>query len=157
MTTQLPVLRTKPRKGARRLTVDGEQWWFFIGTSHTVLWDPGGRKHLAHTAEVGGRSQPVLERGQWKHTSDGMITPEHVRRYVRVLKKRFTPVVDISIQGQIEVRYLKACWARDDAWRHLKNSKIRGVDTTRNPWRRNHGEVEWGWRAKLIAAREKHL
>lgn len=52
----------RPQKGARKLEVDDQLWWWLTGR-HTVT----------------GRSWDVFERGQQKRTSDGAITPEQVR------------------------------------------------------------------------------
>ncbi len=73
----------RPQKGARPLDVDGARWWYLIGRCWVPIWSPDGVKHVASITKVACRSFNTLERGQWKKTSDGMICPEHVRRYIR--------------------------------------------------------------------------
>lgn len=75
-----------PQKGARRLDVDGRTWWWLVGESLAmVLWTPTGEKHLTTAAAVKKLDSSTVERGQHKGTSDGAVTPEHVRQYARTL------------------------------------------------------------------------
>jgi len=72
--------------GARRIVVNGEVWQYKIGRSYVHIWTPRGRKLIKRAHEVAGRTPDVLERGQWKKTSDGMITPADVERFVLLQK-----------------------------------------------------------------------
>ncbi len=79
--------RTLPRK-IRRLVLGAETFYYQVTQGHVTLflaskgpsiaWD----KWVLSPVEVTGRSWNVLERGQWKKTSDGMITPADLRRFL---------------------------------------------------------------------------
>lgn len=75
-------------RNARVLVIDGEIWQYKIGKSYTHIWPPpsrGGKKLIKRTHEIAGRSPDTLERGQYKKTSDGMVTPSDVEKYIRTL------------------------------------------------------------------------
>jgi hypothetical protein len=73
----------RPRRGARALDVDGQQWWFRVGHGAIEIWPPDGTKHVTDMCKVTGRDWDTIERGQWKKTEDGMVKPGHVRGYIR--------------------------------------------------------------------------
>lgn len=75
----------RPQKGARKLEVDDQLWWWLTGRHMITLWLPNRSKIRVPITTVTGRSWDVFERGQHKRTSDGAITPEQVRQYVRTL------------------------------------------------------------------------
>jgi hypothetical protein len=70
-------------KGEREARVGDETWGFRMGRQNVVIVTPDGRKSFVDFVTLTGRSWGTLERGQWKGTSDGMVTPEHVKRYIR--------------------------------------------------------------------------
>lgn len=70
-------------KGERQARVGDETWGFKLGRQHVVLVAPDGHKSVVDFSALTGRSWDTLERGMWKGTSDGMVTPEHVKRYIR--------------------------------------------------------------------------
>jgi hypothetical protein len=73
----------KPRKGARKLVVDGRPWWFKVGQATVEIWDSSNHKSAVDINELTGRSWDVLERGRWKGTLDGMVKPSDVVRYIQ--------------------------------------------------------------------------
>ena len=67
----------------RKLQLESGCWRYCIGRSNAVLFPPdGSRKLVVPLNTLTGRSWHILERGQWKKTSDGMIGPGDVRRYL---------------------------------------------------------------------------
>jgi len=73
----------KPTKKSRVIVIEGETWYYQIGGYSCAFWGPDGKKHVGKADVVANRSWDVLERGQWKKTSDGMITPKDIRRYIQ--------------------------------------------------------------------------
>lgn len=73
----------RPQKGARKLDIDGQIWWWTIGHLLITIWGPDGTKHRVTITEVRGVSPAVYERGQHKRTVDGMVTPAHVRQWIQ--------------------------------------------------------------------------
>lgn len=80
----------KPQRGCRKMVVEGQTWWWLFKGRNCVLWppspglDPGkhGRKAFVDTMALTGRWPEAFDRGQWKRTTDGMITPGMVRDYI---------------------------------------------------------------------------
>jgi len=68
----------------RKIAIYGRTWQFCIGRSVAVIYDPEGKRHLADLSVVTGRSNDTIARGRWKRTSDGMVTPAHVRDYIEL-------------------------------------------------------------------------
>ena len=69
----------------RKINVDGAVWEYRIGKGAAVLVAPDGKKAVVGLDKLTGRSWDTLERGQWKRTSDGMVTPKDVAAYIRAL------------------------------------------------------------------------
>jgi hypothetical protein len=68
----------------RKIDVDGEEWEFSTGKGNAVIKNPRtGKKAIVDYSILTGRTWNVLERGQWKKTIDGMVTPGHVSGYIR--------------------------------------------------------------------------
>ncbi len=72
----------RPRKGARSLSINGDIWWYRVGKGDIEVWDPNGKKHVTNMRIVTKRSWDVIERGQWKKTSDGAVTPKDVTNWI---------------------------------------------------------------------------
>lgn len=69
----------------RNLTVDGKKYRW-RGSSFIVIQDEGGKrvgKAQLSAPEIKGTDWNVWERGQWKHTNDGMMRPGEVAAYIR--------------------------------------------------------------------------
>lgn len=62
------------------VTPQGEFEWRYGGRG--VIVRQGDVKHNVHVTEVTGLQWDDVERGQWKRTSDGMITPGQVRAWI---------------------------------------------------------------------------
>ena len=74
---------TKPTKKSRMIVIEGETWYYQIGGFSCAFWNPEGKKYVNRTNIVANRSWDVLERGEYKKTSDGMITPKDIRKYIQ--------------------------------------------------------------------------
>lgn len=66
----------------RNLDVNGQAWRYNVGVSTTQIRGPRGETWNVGTHDVNGRTPSDLERGRHKKTSDGMVTPADVRRYI---------------------------------------------------------------------------
>jgi hypothetical protein len=67
----------------RTLVVDGKAYQYRIGHHSMVLVHPDGKKEIVRLAVIANRTPDTIDRGRWKKTSDGMITPKHVEGYIR--------------------------------------------------------------------------
>lgn len=70
-----------PKKGVRRLHIDDVEYLYVIKGSKVQFFLPD-RKIIATLVEVSGKSWDILERGQWKKTSDGWVTPQHCKDFL---------------------------------------------------------------------------
>ena len=70
-------------KGERQARVGDETWGFKFGRQNVVLVAPNGHKSFVDFCTLTGRSWGTLDTGMHKGTSDGMVTPEHVKSYIR--------------------------------------------------------------------------
>lgn len=61
---------------------DGSEWKFKIGTAYVILKSPEGKRRNVSISQLTGRSWDTIERGKHKKTSDGMVTPRHIREYI---------------------------------------------------------------------------
>jgi hypothetical protein len=66
----------------RRLVLPSGEWGWFHGRSHSVLRAPDGKRTVVDDSTLTGRSWNTLERGHWKRTSDGTISPSDVKAYI---------------------------------------------------------------------------
>ena len=73
-----------PRSGVRTLHIDGVEYRYAIKGSQVLFFLPD-RKVVADLSEVSGKRWDLLERGQWKGTSDGHVTPRHCRDFLEQL------------------------------------------------------------------------
>lgn len=76
--------RNRLRRGRGIVDVGGTLWVWKVGRRghHVVAYSEGGRRLLAHAADIKGVDPDVFERGQWKVTSDGMLTPADVAKWI---------------------------------------------------------------------------
>lgn len=71
-----PSLRTKFMKS---IVIKGKAYKYKVGKTYTKF-DNG---IVVANWELAGKSSPdIFERGQWKRTSDGMITPRMIREFL---------------------------------------------------------------------------
>lgn len=67
----------------RKVHVGGEVWEFQTGKGNAVIRNPRtGKKTIVDYAKLTGRDWNTIERGQWKRTTDGMVTPADVKAYI---------------------------------------------------------------------------
>lgn len=104
----------RPQKGARRLVVVDQTWWWMVGNL-TILWTPKGQKLLVNNMALTGLTQETIERGRWKRTTDGTVTPRMVREYIDGLNSGV----------------LKPCTQRAEAWEQGRQV----VETLREKYR----------------------
>ena len=80
MTTRM----RSPCKKARAIVIHGKRWWYRVGRAGwTILvWDPNGAKRVTNAGHVLGLPPQVVERGQWKQTTDGMVTPRKIADWI---------------------------------------------------------------------------
>lgn len=67
----------------RRVLIGEEAWGYHIGRGSAVIQSPKtGKKTIVYLTRLTGRDVNTFERGQYKGTSDGMVTPAHVRNFI---------------------------------------------------------------------------
>lgn len=66
----------------RYIVIGSERWEYKIGKSYAHIWTPRGKKVIINSNTVNGTAPFTFERGQYKRTSDGMVTPKDVREYI---------------------------------------------------------------------------
>jgi len=67
----------------RKVIAYGQSWEFSTGKFNVVIKNPRtDMKFIIDYSKLTGLSWETLERGQNKKTSDGMITPDHVKAYI---------------------------------------------------------------------------
>lgn len=95
----------RPMKGERYLSVDGESWGYRVGKQNTVIVRPNDTKIIVGNHALTGTDPSTFERGQRKGTSDGMVTPDHVRTYILAhtdvtsVKPAIDPLVETAIRA----------------------------------------------------------
>jgi hypothetical protein len=67
----------------RHLVIEGEKWSYSIGRGAAVLVAPNGHKSVVFLKTLTGRDPDLIDRGRRKKTSDGMIMPAEIKRYIR--------------------------------------------------------------------------
>lgn len=82
--------KTTILSGFRKLIIDGQVWGFRVGSGTAVLAGPDGKKRPVDLSVLTGRSHAILERGRYKRTSDGAVTPGMVVAYIRANLMRET-------------------------------------------------------------------
>lgn len=77
------VARFDGRPG-RIISVGGVRWKWRVGSrSGVVAYSERGERLCARAHEVKGVPAEVFERGRWKRTSDGSVTPSEVADWMR--------------------------------------------------------------------------
>ena len=66
----------------RKLELPSGTWHYKIGVSSAQIRGPNGEDANVGAHEINGRTPDTLERGRHKKTTDGMVTPGDVRRYI---------------------------------------------------------------------------
>ena len=70
-----------PRKGLRRLHIEGVEYLYVI-KGRRVQFLLEDRKVIADLSEVSGKPWDIIERGQYKKTNDGYVTPAHCKAFL---------------------------------------------------------------------------
>lgn len=71
----------------RAITVDGVRYEYTIGRGAVRITDVDGKSVAVDLTDATGRTWDVIERGQRKKTSDGMVTPSDIERTIRTLRE----------------------------------------------------------------------
>ena len=66
----------------RKIHIGNEEWEYRVGKETVVLQTPLGSKMYIGCHTIKGLSPDDFERGKWKKTSDGMITPSEIKAYI---------------------------------------------------------------------------
>ena len=64
----------------RRIVVDGCTWLYHVGRSAVAFRGP--RRFVARIGDVKGLDPDSIDKGRWKKTSDGMVTPRDVASFL---------------------------------------------------------------------------
>jgi hypothetical protein len=84
-TEGLSLSQRRYLKSWRRVHVSGDAWLYRVGRGGgVVIHGPNGEQVRLHAANLKGQWPSDFERGQWKRTSDGALTPAHVKLFIEV-------------------------------------------------------------------------
>lgn len=67
----------------RKIHIDEEVWEYQLGKGNAVIKSSDNKKTVVDYSKLTGRSWGIIERGQRKKTSDGMVTPKHIKEYIQ--------------------------------------------------------------------------
>ncbi len=67
----------------RLVSYEGKTYKYRVGNGYTDIRCPNGKKYLVSNPYLRGVSWDTWDRGQWKRSSDWMIKPGHIKRYIR--------------------------------------------------------------------------
>lgn len=70
------------RGRGRRIVVAGTTWYWRVGRSNVVARNDAGEKRCERIWTIKGLTPHDFERGQWKRTSDGQLTPGEVAAWL---------------------------------------------------------------------------
>jgi hypothetical protein len=78
----------RPQKGARKLTIDGEEWWWKHSHFQIPIWNPEGKKTMHSVLRA-------------RHEGGAAVTPFDVRVHIdRHIRKRPESEVQALIQAR---------------------------------------------------------
>lgn len=67
----------------REIYVNNKIWKFRIGKGSAVIRSPDkGPSYIVDLSTLTGRFSGVIERGRWKRTQDGQVTPKHIKEWI---------------------------------------------------------------------------
>ncbi len=66
----------------RKIHVKGRDYRFRVGKQNVVIRDNEDKARVVRISEITRRTPDVLERGRWKGTSDGMVTPHLIAKWI---------------------------------------------------------------------------
>jgi hypothetical protein len=71
------------KRSGRLIVVNGVKWKYTIGKDCIVAYSENGERKCEKCWIVRGSYDPdVYDRGQWKKTQDGMLTPSYIERWL---------------------------------------------------------------------------
>lgn len=68
--------------GWRKIVVEEQEFRWRVGSGCTAVITDGNKSHSVDGPALTGRSWDTIERGQNKKTSDGMILPSHIAKWI---------------------------------------------------------------------------
>ena len=76
--------RERFKKRGRTILVGEVIWRFKVGKQSVIAYSEHGERLCEHCYVLKGLHSPdIYDRGQWKKTSDGMITPKDVHTWIK--------------------------------------------------------------------------
>ena len=57
-------------------------WTYSVGRGSVRFTGPNGKSFHVSCGRVTGRTEDTFARGRWKQTTDGMVTPRDIRRFL---------------------------------------------------------------------------
>jgi hypothetical protein len=70
-------------KRGRLIIINGFSWRWKVGKGgHVLAYSEKGKRMLGKAWEIKGISCDSFERGQWKGTSDGMLFPSEIEKWL---------------------------------------------------------------------------
>jgi len=71
------------KSGWRVMEAGGIEWSYKFGHQNVVIKNTStGKKHIIDYSTLTGRDWNTIDRGEYKGTTDGMMTPGHVLNYI---------------------------------------------------------------------------
>lgn len=65
----------------RKIVVQGQEWHWNVRRGVTMI-NPSGKSYHVDPEQIIQCTPDVYERGQWKRTTDGMVTPDRVAAFI---------------------------------------------------------------------------
>ncbi len=66
----------------RLIEVKNNTFEYVVGRCYVAIWAPNGDARIVSIPDLKGTTWEIFERGQWKKTSDGMVTPSEVAHFI---------------------------------------------------------------------------
>lgn len=82
-----------PKKGVRKVHINGVEYRYLIGSFMVVFFLDDGKVGVPWP-DVVGMDWNVIERGQWRKTSDGTVHPRQVKAWLESYLSR-----DVAEEG----------------------------------------------------------
>ena len=69
-------------KKPRKMVLASGTWKYVVGRGCVRVVAPNGRAAVVWISTLKGISEEAFERGRWKRTRDGAVTPREVRAWI---------------------------------------------------------------------------
>ncbi len=66
----------------RQIVVGGQKYSYRVGRQNVVIHDADGDRNVVPCHEILGLTPDTFDRGKWKGTSDGMVTPGKIAQWI---------------------------------------------------------------------------